>query len=369
MEFLKKLNQIDIKELFKTTSKGSRKRDNDSASKTDSLQDNALKINLGDTPKSILAALFFGVLLVVYALFNAYRLYAAHTDISNSELNWQQSQQQYMLASQQLEEKLTTNKKHFQENDIFIKTKSEFERNIYRFHKAAGMEIVKTNEDDEGGRKYLNYVSRGNFNGIRSVLREMQTISLFSSINMVSISVLPDTTLLELQIQVDYTDISPVLPYISGKKMSYLDGGTDIKPNHYIRTVQFAPLKTPEGKITTINESVTDVRDPFFTPQERVQEFTPEKKTQEVNPIIPEIISAANSNTENEKVGITLHGCMIADTKSVCVYRLPNKSLVFKSNGDEILDGYTQLNVERNSVTVKKAKTTRNITIGEQFND
>lgn len=369
IELLKRLNQIDLKDLFKKPNSGSINPNQDSASKGAGIDSASINFNLENAPKGILFVLGLACLLILYACFKGYKLYDSHSELSNTELMWAQSQQQYILASQQLETKLADNRKLLKETDLYINSKSEFQKNIYTFHKTAGLEIVKTNEDEENGKKYFNFISQGNFKGIQAVLQEIRSLTLFSTVNMVSITVLPEKGLLEFHLQIDYTDISPLKPYFGTRKLSHQDGVYRFGSGVSVQRIQFVPLKKQEASpgSTKINE--LEPRDPFFSPQVTKDTPNPVVQKAEIQQAPPSNGDQASGNPVAEKSGIFLRGCMIASVTAFCIYELPNKSTVIKSNGQDIVEGLTQISVDASGATIKRAKTIQNISIGEQFNE
>ena len=365
-DLIKRMNSVDVGALFKKKIPVNGPVGAMDPSNTAANDNQLANINWQEAPKPLVAAVAVGGLLVLYGMFNLYQLYSAHSEFSDSELRWEQASQEHLNALQQFETKVSTNRNLFDANGVFINSKSELEKNIYLFHKSAGLEIVKTNEEDVAGKKYSNYVAEGDFSAIQSVLRDMNAISIYTTINMVGVSVLPEKNKLQFQIQLNYTDITPLKKALGKSKMSYMDGGGYQSEQTQYRRVQFVPLNNSDAKPEQPKTTDVSRRDPFFKPQLKENESLTKNNSANASNMAA---SKEVSTQDAQEPSIILRGCITAETLRQCIYELPNKTVIFRKIGEDVATGMKQVAIARDGVKLRKGNKTLTIPVGGQVNE
>lgn len=363
-DFIKKMNSVDISTLFKKKKFVDGSTDSIDGRKLEGSGNSSIDINWGSVPKPLIIGLTLSGLMVIYGLIGVYQLYSAGTEMSEAELRWEQANQELLNVKQQFELKVNANKEQISENSIFIASKGELEKEIYLFHKSAGMEIVKTNEEDIGGKKYTNYTAEGDFSGIQSVLQSMNSVSMYASINQVSITVLKEKNKLQLQMQLNYKDMRPLKSIINNPKMAYLDGSRALIEKSHYHKIQFTPIdkQKPDSNNSTKIEGIK--RDPFFKSQTKEEETNSIAKNS-MNQQSSNDLSSANDATSY----IVLKGCITTENKKKCIYELPNKTVIYRQIGEEVTTGLRQVNIYHNKVILRKGKQNQTILVGGKINE
>lgn len=362
-DLIRKMNSVDVGALFKKKTPTKGPIEPGGGDSVDNSAGQTTSIDWQSAPKPLLAGVAFGGLLMAYGLIGLYQLYSAYTELSDSELRWVQANQEHLNASQQLEGKIENNKKLIDENSLFINGKSELEKNIYLFHKSAGLEIKKSNEEDVGGRKYSNYFAEGDFSGIQSVLRNMNSISMHASINMINVAVLQEKNKLEFQIQLSYTDITPLKSVLGVKNVSFMDGSAHPTARHHYQRAQFAPLNNPVVPAEAPKSTDMVKRDPFFKPELKNNELSSAPGTS--NTSVPKEVSPQDQQDSS----IVLRGCITAEMSRQCIYELPNKKVIFRKNGEDVAVGMRQMEISHDSVKLRKGGKTLIIPVGGQIHE
>lgn len=362
-DLIRKMNSVDVGALFKKKTPNKGPTEPNGGGSVDNTVRQTTSIDWQSAPKPLLTGVIFGGLLVAYGFIGLFQLYSAYTNLSDSELRWVQANQEQLYASQQLEAMIENNKKLIDENSLFINGKSELEKNIYLFHKSAGLEIKKSNEEVVGGRKYSNYFAEGDFSGIQSVLRNMNSISMHASINMINITVLQEKNKLEFQMQLSYTDITPLKSVLGVKKMSFMDGSAHPTARHQYQRVQFSPLKNPvvQAEAPKVIDMVK--RDPFFKPELTNNELLSAPVSSNTS------ASKEVSLQDQQDAFIVLRGCITAEILRQCIYELPNNKVIFRKNGEDVSAGMRQMEISHDSVKLRKGEKILIIPVGGQIHE
>lgn len=364
-ELLRKMNNVDVGALFtKKTSSIAASKKVEGELGGDKATD-PLNINWQEVPKPIIAGVVLGGSLMLYGLSGLYQLYSAYSGLSDSELRWQQAMQQHLSVSQQIDIKVENSKNLIKENTPLISSKSELEKYIYLFHKSAGLEIKKTNEEEVNGIRYSNFLAEGDFTGIQSMLKDMNSISIYTAINMIDVAVLQEKNKLQLQMQLNFIDVAPLKSIISEKKMTYMDGGGPVSHSLF-RRIQFVPLNNSDVKPDTPRNTETLKRDPFFKPQIKESESLPIPGA--VNPYGSATSNDASSQVQ-EQTATVLRGCITAEAMKGCIYQMPNKSIIFRAIGEDVLKGIRQVEIAHHSVKLKKGNKVQTVQVGEQIHE
>jgi hypothetical protein len=363
-DFIKKMNSVDISTLFKK-----KKFMDGSIDLTDGRTpvgsgNSSIDINWGSVPKPLILGLTLSGLMVIYGLIGVYQLYSAGTEMSEAELRWEQANQELLNVKQQFELKVNSGKKLISENSVFIASKGELEKEIYLFHKSAGMEIVKTNEEDIGGKKYTNYTAEGDFSGIQSVLSNMNAVSMYANINQVSISVSKEKSKLQLQMQLNYKDMRPLKSIINTQKMAYLDGSRSLVEKSYYHRIQFTPKDKQNSDLNNSAKFDGIKRDPFFKSKTKEEETNSIAKNS-----MNQQLSNDSSSVNDTTPFIILKGCITTENKKKCIYELPNKTVIYRQIGEEVTTGLRQVNIYHNKVILRKGKQNQTILVGGKINE